>query len=258
MKLGSGLAAAIIVVAACSSADPGSSSTSSGGKGAEPGTSDPRSAATYGDVYEGGLYHLGPVDWDETKWHNACAPSTKYSAQARALEGNLLAGLSNAIPDVASYCDACIRVETARGKTALLRVVTYGDTSKNGIDVSREAFAVLDSGENPRAMTWQFAKCEGAGKILYEFQTGSNEYWTSLWVRNARVPIAEVEVKSAKHDWTALSRGTDGTLTDDGGFGKGPFSIRLTGIDGSTVVHELAWPSAGIGGARLEGADNFR
>ena len=34
----------------------------------------PGAVVTYGQVYTGGEYHLGPVDWDETQWHNACAP----------------------------------------------------------------------------------------------------------------------------------------------------------------------------------------
>ncbi len=31
-------------------------------------------------------------------------------------------------------------------------------------------------------------------------------------------------------------RGTDGTLTDGGGFGAGAFTIRVTGVDGRVVT----------------------
>jgi len=161
---------------------------------------------TYGDKYEGGEFHLGPVDWDETNYHNACAPQTKYSAQVRQLEGNLLAGLWNGLPDVAADCDSCIYVTTAKGKSALLRVVTFGGTTTNSIDVSQDAWTILNSGEYPRNMTWQFAKCPDTGKLLYEFQTGSSEYWTSFWVRNERVAIRKVEAKSQNHDYIELSR----------------------------------------------------
>ena len=44
-------------------------------------------------------------------------------------------------------------------------------TANNGAFKSK----VLDSGEFPRAMTWQFAKCPDTGKIVYEFQTGAND-----------------------------------------------------------------------------------
>jgi expansin len=220
------------------------------------GTTD--APMTFGKVYEGGEFHLGPVDWDETQWHNACAPSTKYAPAIRQAEGELLAGVWNGISEVANLCDACIVVHTAMGKSATLRVVTYGDTSANSIDVSPAAYALLDSGEYPRAMTWQLASCPTGGPVHYEFQTGASEWWTSLWVRNARVPLAKIEVKSANHpDFVALERGGDGTLTDAAGFGAGPFSLRLTSLDGRELTADFAWPSGGLAGTTLVDAQNF-
>jgi expansin len=214
---------------------------------------------TYGKAYTAGVYNLGPVDYSESQFHNACAPSTKYDPRVQAVEGSLLAGLWNGIPDTDSYCDACIWVTTDKGKSAMLRVVTYGDTTTDSIDTSPQAYSLLNVMENPRSMTWQFAKCPDTGPMMYEFQTGSSEYWTSLWVRNARVPLAKVEVESANHaSWVALARGNgDGTLTDASGFGQGKFTIRSTGIDGQQVTDVFQWPSAGIAGAFLTGAGNF-
>jgi hypothetical protein len=160
----------------------GSSSGSGGSSGGDAGL------VTYGQPYTDGQYNLGPVDYAESQFHNACAPSTKYDPRVQSVEGTLLAGLWNGIPNVAGYCDACIWVVTAKGKSAMLRVVTYGDTSTDSIDTSQSAYTLLDSGEYPRMMTWQFAECPDTGPILYEFQTASSQYWTSLWVRNARVP----------------------------------------------------------------------
>jgi expansin (peptidoglycan-binding protein) len=212
----------------------------------------------YGERFTGGQYNLGPVDYAETQWHNACAPPTKYPASVAQAEGALLAGLWNGIPNVSSYCDACVLVTTGAGKSALLRVVTYGDTTTNSIDTSTDAYSILNSNEYPRSMTWQWAQCPDTGPMIYEFQTGSNEWWTSLWVRNGRVPIAEVEVQSVNHSsYVALARGSDGTLTDASGFGNGPFSIRVTSIDGQQIVDAFAWPSGGIAGAMLTGAGNF-
>ena len=219
---------------------------------------DGSASALYGAPYTGGVFNLGPVDYAETQWHNACAPTTKYASSVQAVEGTLLAGLWDGIPNVAGYCDACISVQTAAGKSAVLRVVTYGSTSDNSIDVSPDAYAILDSGEYPRNMTWQFAKCPATGPVMYEFQTGSSEYWTSLWLRNARVPLTKVEVQSVNHpQWTELERGTDGTLTDNAGFGKGAFSIRATGVDNSQITDTFQWPTSGVAGVMLTGAGNF-
>jgi expansin len=223
----------------------------------QPGA-DAGDALVYGTPYTGGLFHLGPVDYAETQFHNACAPGTKYAPGVQQVEGTLLAGLWNGIPNVAGYCDACIVVHTDKGKSAILRVVTYGDTTNNSIDVSPDAFQLLNSGENPRSMTWQFAKCPDTGKVMYEFQTGSSEWWTSLWVRNVRVPVSKVEVKSKNHaQYVTMQRGSDGTLTDASGFGNGPFSIRITGIDNSQIEESFAWPASGIAGVTLTGTSNF-
>ena len=193
-------------------------------------------------------------------WRNACDPGAKkYAPAIQAVEGKLLAGLWDGIPNVAGYCDACIRVTTAKGKTALLRVVTYGATTKNSIDVSPEAYKLLNVSENPRNMTWQFAKCEDTGKLYFEFQTGAHEDWTSFWIRNARVPITKVEVKSVRHaSFFALRRGSDGTLNDDKGFGKGAFTLQLTGMDGSIVTESFDWPATGVAGKTLTGLGNFK
>jgi hypothetical protein len=219
---------------------------------------------TYGSPYSGGLYHLGPVDYPETQWHNACAPQTKYDPRVQAVEGVLLAGLWDGITmgsdGTEAYCDSCIWVTTAKGKSSMLRVVTFGQSTTNSIDVSPQAFSILNVMENPRNMTWSFAKCPDTGPVQYEFQTGSSEYWTSLWVRNARVPLAKVEVQSPNHStFTLLKLGFgNGARTDGGGFGKGKFTIRSTGIDGQVITDTFDWPSSGIAGAFLTGKGNFQ
>lgn len=253
-------------MASCASTTPspsGPTAGDDGGTGGEtpivPGVPGaPGGTVKYGAPYEGGQFHLGPVDYEETQWHNACAPGTKYSSAVQKAEGRLLAGLWGGLPNVAGYCDSCVLVKTEKGKSAVLRVVTYGDTTRNSLDVSPEAFALLDSGEYPRAMTWQFTDCPDTGKAMYELQSGAHEYWTSLWVRNVRVPVAKVEVKSKNHpSYVALERGGDGTLTDASGFGKGTFSLRITAIDGRSVEDTFEWPAEGVGGKLFTSTSNF-
>lgn len=49
----------------------------------------------FGDSHTGHFW-LGPVDFSESQWHNACAPSdVKYPALIQQLYGNDLMGLSN-------------------------------------------------------------------------------------------------------------------------------------------------------------------
>jgi expansin (peptidoglycan-binding protein) len=198
-------------------------------------------ACTSGGVVMGethsGQYHLGPVEWTGS-FHNACAP---YPAEIQALEGQLLAGLSNEVASTGNACDACLQITTGMGRTLVARAITYGVANAAGdVDLSQAAFDALHQGEYPRSMTWQFITCPGAGPLYFQLQAQANPDWTSLWVRNPRVPVDRLEVKSARHaSFAPLSRGTDGTFTDPGGFGAGAFTLKVTGINGGAVEQEL-------------------
>ena len=77
-------------------------------------------------------------------------------------------------------------------------------------------------------------------------------------MRNVRLPVAKVEVKSQNHpDYVALVRCGDGTLTDAKGFGKGAFTIRVTSIDGKSFEETFEWPADGIGGKSMVGKTAF-
>jgi hypothetical protein len=178
-----------------------------------------------------GQYNLGPVDWAETAWHNACAP---YPSSIQSLEGDLLAGVSNGT-GTGDYCDACIEITTAMGRTVVARVVTYGDTMGPGdVDLSPQAYTMLDQAEYPRTMSWHLVSCPTTQPLYVQWQTGANPYWTSFWIRNPRVAIARVEVTSTSHATAiTLMQGGDGTFTDASGFGAGSFTLTIVGVDGS-------------------------
>jgi len=206
------------------------------------------------------LYHLGPVDFAETEWHNACAPVDGYRKvlrDATGLGGEYLAGINSEYAEKWATCDACILVKAATGRSIVLRVVTNGGTNEPGdIDVSPSAFEALNTGEYPRTMTWEFAHCPETGGIMYEFQTGANVWWTSLWVRNPAVPLTKVEVKSNNHpDFFELRREMDGTLNDDSGFGEGAFTLKLTAMDGQTLTRDFDSFSPG---ELVETTDQFK
>lgn len=189
---------------------------------------------TFGDTHSGS-YHLGPVDWAQSQWTNSCGP---YAPAAQALEGTYLAGVDNAFNGAGQLCDACALITTKQGnKTLLVRIITTGVSNAPGdMDLSPEAFQQLGD-DGVRAMTWQLAKCPaGNGTLALQFQTGAHTDWTSFWVRNPRLPLAKVEVKSARHaDFVPLRRETDGTWNDDSGFGVGSFTLRFTATTGETA-----------------------
>jgi expansin len=231
------LAGLALLLAGCGSENSANPQGQAGAGGGAPPTT---AGSTYGEVHSG-QFHLGPVDFAETDWPNACAPEGGYISSLRdstGLGGEYLAGVSNSFNAGGAVCDACILINTGTGRSIVARVVTYGVTNQPGdIDVSPSVYASLNTGEYPRSMNWQYSKCPDTGSLRYEFQTGSNIWWTSLWVRNPRLPVTKVEVKSKNHsNFIPMARGGDGTLTDASGFGEGEFTLRLTAIDGQIVT----------------------
>jgi len=201
-------------------------------------------AETFGETHSGS-YHLGPVDWAETAWHNACAP---YPSALRALTGVYLAGVDGSLGADGSLCDACAKVTTRLGKSIVVRLVTYGVSRSPGdMDLSPEAYDAIHevdpqgTPDDPRPMSWQLAKCPDSGNIYFQYQTEANVWWTSLWVRNGKLPIDGLEVRSANHaGFFALTRGGDGTFTDAGGFGEGEFELSVTGRGGQVLSQSFS------------------
>jgi hypothetical protein len=212
----------------------GSTACGSGGGGSGGGATT--SDTLYGEEHAGD-YNLGPVEW-EGSFSNSCGP---YTDDVEGIEGGFLAGVGLDFNGGGALCDACILVTADSGKTIVARVITTGVTNgPNDIDLSQAAYDALTTGEFPRSMKWQLAKCPDTGTLRYQFQTGANEWWTSLWVRNGRVPVEQVSVKSANHgDFFALERGGDGTLTDASGFGPGAFTIKVDGVDGQSIEEDF-------------------
>jgi hypothetical protein len=180
-----------------------------------------------------GEYHLGPVELNGT-WWNSCAP---YADEVEDTLGEMLVGVGLQFNGDGQLCDACIFITTDLGKTIEARVITTGQTNgPNDIDLSPAAYDAIHQNEYPRKMSWQVAKCSSTQKIKYQFQEEAHQDWSSFWVRNVRLPLSKVEVKSARHaSFTELDRAGDGTYTDNGGFGPGSFTLRLTAIDGQQM-----------------------
>ncbi len=240
-----------------SDAGGGSSSGGNAGGGSSSGSDDAggssegdsavvTSGQTFGTVHSGS-YNNGPVDFAETVYHNSCAP---YPAAIQQIYGNMIAGVDNSLNGDGSLCDACALVTTRLGKSVLVHIVTTGVSKAPGdMDLSPQAYDAIYEADPqgtsaiPRPMTWQLARCPGAGNIELQYQTAANVYWTSLWTRNIALPVQTLEVKSANHaTFFALTRGSDGSLTDSSGFGTGPFVLRMTAQGGEAVTTQ-SFPS---------------
>jgi expansin len=227
----------------------GTTSTPARATSSKPGTSRTSGTVQAFGVVHRGSYHLGPVEWNGSL-HNSCAP---YPSSVQNLEGQYLAGVDNSLNGDGSLCDASALVTTRLGKTVMVRIVTTGVSKAPGdLDLSPAAYDAihqndpLGTSSDPRPMTWQLVKGPDNGPMVLQYQTGANPWWTSLWVRNPRLPVAKVEVRrSGGSAFTALVRGSDGTWTYGSGFGSGAFTLRITSRDGQVVTQGFASFSPG-------------
>jgi len=200
----------------------------------------------FGEAHSGNFW-LGPVDFSESEWHNACAPSAvKYPSSIQNLYGNYLMGLSNQLKlqslsaGSGQLCDVCAEL-SANGVTLIAHVVTYGDeTGTYDIDVSPEARTALH-GETSYALTWRFVTCPTTAPIYYNFdgRDWANTWYFRVWIRNSRVPVAKVEFKLGANAWAAAEWQSDGAWQASGGDFKDGFSLRVTSLDGQTIEDTL-------------------
>jgi len=227
----------------------GSSGATSGdgGAGNDGGSSAASGGETryFGDSHSGNFW-LGPVDYAETEWHNACAPSVKYPAGIQSLYGNYIMGLANEVllegllAGNGELCDTCVEL-AANGKTLVAHAVTFGDeTGPNDIDVSPEINVALDGGTS-RSVNWRFITCPTAAPIQYTFdgRQWDNVWFFRVWVRNSRVPITKVEVKVGSGGFTEADWQTDGAFQASSQDFSGGFTLRVTSIDGVTLEDDL-------------------
>jgi hypothetical protein len=230
---------AILVLPACNPENPPQGATDSG---SVPVVITDGGSEYFGEARTGNFW-LGPVDYAETEWHNACAPSVKYPPGIQQLYGNYIMGLANEVvlgsltAGSGQLCDVCAEL-TANGQTLIAHVVTYGqETGPNDIDVSPEVDSVLLSGAASRTVTWRFITCPTTAPIYYTFdgRQWSNTWFFRVWVRNARVPVAKVEYRVGSAAWATADWQTDGAWQASSVDFSGGFSLRVTSLDNQTL-----------------------
>jgi hypothetical protein len=247
-----------------SSTDTGTSSTDSN---TATSTSTSTAGVTlYGSPYANVNMWLGPVDFAETEWHNACGleDNTVYPAAIQSLYGKYLIGLDgDHIANVENHCDNCAQL-TANGKTIIVHIVTYGtENGTNAIDLSPEAQSALGLSSSNWTGTWQFCSCPTNGTpIYYEFdsrQWSDNNFWyMRIWTRNQRIPITALESKLGSGSWIAAKQQSDGAWQTQSGVDfSGGFQIRVTGVDGQQLVDTIPAPTGLNPANAVAGKTNF-
>ena len=105
-------------------------------------------------------------------------------------------------------------------------------------------------------MIWQFTACDVTGPVSYKYKDGANEWWTAVQVRNHRLPVTSLEWSSDDGaTWNPTERQDYNYFLADSGFGADPVKVRITAVDGQTLVDDLPAVQAE---AVFQGAAQFR
>jgi expansin (peptidoglycan-binding protein) len=145
-----------------------------------------------------------------------------------------------------AVCGECVAVTGPKGSVTL-RIVDLCPECKSGdLDMSQEAFAMIaDVSAGRVKITWHVVPCAVTGSVAYRFKEGSSQYWTAIQVRNHRLPIAKLEWQT-QGAWQDIPREGYDYFVIAGGVGTtGAFQVRVTAIDGQTLVDTLPGVSAG-------------
>lgn len=228
----------------------GAGNTALSGSIARPGTGGSVGATTvvvpggvkyWGEAHTGNFW-IGPVDYEETKFHNGCAPSVKYPAGIQRLYGKNIIGLANEMTldsltaSEGQLCDVCAEL-SANGQTLIAHVVTFGqETGPTDMDVSLEVDDKLQ-GSTGRSLTWRFVSCPITAPIQYTFdgRQWSNTWFFRVWVRNARVPVSKLEYRVGTGNWMPATWQSDGAFQASGSDFSSGFSLRVTSIDRQSI-----------------------
>lgn len=154
----------------------------------------------------------------------------------------MVAAINMAQYDGSNACGTCLSVKGPKGTVTVHLVDSCPPCEQNHVDLSAEAFAKIADPDDGRVpITWQKVACGSVGPMAYRFQEGSSIWWTSIQVRNHRLPVAKVEYER-DGAFVDMPRANYNYFVAESGVGEQPsgLKLRITAIDGQSVLDTLA------------------
>jgi len=229
-----------LVVASCGDGgeDPGGESSGGNpagdGGGPTSGGGDPGSGGSPGPTVPFGDEHSGIATYYNATGEGACMfDASPNDMNVTAINAEEWEG--------SAWCGTCIDVTGPSGSVRVRVVDLCPECNAGHLDLSREAFAQIAAMELGRVdITWQMVACDVTGPVSYRYKDGANQWWTAVQVLNHRLPIETMEYsKDGGSTWQAMERMDYNYFLTGSGFGTGATQVRITAIDGQTLVDEL-------------------
>jgi expansin (peptidoglycan-binding protein) len=150
-------------------------------------------------------------------------------------------GLYVALPPTdyasAAACGGYLEVTGPHGSVRVKVIDQCPDCAAGHIDLSEAAFAALAplSAGLISVSYSSLAAPPLPGPVSVEVKQGSSQYWLALLADNTGNPLAAVQVRTSS-GWLSLARASYDYWIASSGAGAGPFTVRLTDIEGHQVT----------------------
>jgi expansin (peptidoglycan-binding protein) len=146
-----------------------------------------------------------------------------------------------------ALCGACADVQGPLASLRIRVVDLCPECPSGNLDFSESAFAKIakvSAGRVP--ITWSLVACDVSGPVQYRYKDGSNQWWTAVQVLNHRLPVTTLEWSSDGSSWNPTERASYNYFLAASGFGPNPVRVRITAMDGQTLVDSLPSVQAGL------------
>lgn len=160
----------------------------------------------------------------------------------------------------AQLCGACVEVKGPRGKYVFMVRDRCPDKicneDPNMLDIEKQYLSkVGDFGtfDGRNLVSWKVVACplNSSSRIQFALKAGSNQWWSSIQVRNSRYPITKVEYRLSNGSYRRLTRTQDNYFVLDGiGVVNTNAAFRVTDRNGNTILSSNIVLRAAGGGQR--------
>ena len=150
-------------------------------------------------------------------------------------------GLYVALPPAdyasAAACGGYLEVTGPHGSVRVKVIDQCPDCAAGHIDLSETAFAALAPlSDGLISVSYSsLADPRLPGPVSVEVKQGSSQYWLALLADNTGNPLAAVQVRTSS-GWLSLARASYDYWIASSGAGAGPFTVRLTDVEGHRVT----------------------
>jgi expansin (peptidoglycan-binding protein) len=191
------------------------------------GTGDDQQALDGGPIV-GGSCSAVPADESGDGTYYA-ADGTGNCSFAPSPNDLLVAAMNRPDYGNAVWCGACVDVTGPKGSVTVRIVDQCPGCLKGSLDLSPQAFDMIaDHAAGRVAITWHEVACPVTGPIGYYFKAGDMQFYAAIQIRNARYPIAKLEVMHAGAYLELVRADYNFFISPSGGLGIGPLSFRVT------------------------------